>query len=1021
MERILNSPFKDVLNFRYLDVGNCSPIEKEKLYIPYHFPRWYVLKCKKEGKVPQYPTVDWPSTTGYVLHPLPSSAVRNKNFISIHTKFVKIDYPSGQSAIYFMLSFLLVLVDYDPSVLDRYSHLDLLEPFSFLASLETQLFVSYAKYITAIPMATYLQQDDLPPEPSGFPKNRRLLYRGPIKKFLLTRNRDYTTKNTRFFWSILQGVKRACAVVPDSFVESTLVKHAKILSTPSTLHSRLDPGLSGDWSDQADAADFYSEFNRKCKSLAKGFTFTMDEARSMPEASTSASFESCVLEGGQRSRVLRSIHERTPLLDSTKKYEYVPFTMDNRTDWISLNRSGFPNDRYNTGFDLHHIENLDPEDYPEVMWNEEPESRDFHLYLPSLSKPELLRMSVERDKQYEIYGTALPVDSFEHLLSQCGTPNVFVRPSALATGVLSPEAILAMDFNESGVAIEVPFHPELCAAGVIPIREPLKVRTITKGNAIEYYLSKPFQIAMWRHMQTFPQLCLTGKTLTEDVLYDMLQAERDLEKKLKIDFKFDKLVSGDYSSATDLVDILCTSGVVQPLYQQTVDANPLLKAYVQKTKGVLDSHVLIYPYALKAKFIEAGIDFIVVYISTSPKPHLAVIQVNGQLMGSPWSFPPLCFINVIGYWISLEKYTGKKIKVKDLPVRVNGDDILFRSNDEHYVIWKSTVKQLGFKLSLGKNYIHPRLFTINSILFEFIILNPDTHGYIDETGERIPVRDSYRFRKLDFFNPGLLTGQSKSTGRATDRKLPLGDIYNLCVPTAINPLQAHKWFLHYNKEQIQLITDNGKYNLFIPRHLGGLGFFLCDQVRPIVEVTHFQQRFATFLDSKIHEQLDLGIFPKKYLTAVVAEPLYRDLPNSFVKNHGIPRISVVPFGPLPAGFKEYQIDLRTPSPLTQDIQFLAPISYRLPSRSILKEFNKFFPKDLSEPENVEESLLRRSMGPERLLSNEKLRLAFEPSPDAVLFFENLASYRESYLASLPWWERYSAQEENPSGYKPRKW
>lgn len=41
-----------------------------------------------------------------------------------------------------------------------------------------------------------------------------------------------------------------------------------------------------------------------------------------------------------------------------------------------------------------------------------------------------------------------------------------------------------------------------------------------------------------------------------------------------------------------------------------------------------------------------------------------------------------------------------------MPVRVNGDDILFKCDEEfYYGFWKPAVAAIGFTLSPGKNYV----------------------------------------------------------------------------------------------------------------------------------------------------------------------------------------------------------------------------------------------------------------------------------------------------------------------------
>jgi hypothetical protein len=228
-----------------------------------------------------------------------------------------------------------------------------------------------------------------------------------------------------------------------------------------------------------------------------------------------------------------------------------------------------------------------------------------------------------------------------------------------------------------------------------------------------------------------------------------------------------------------------------------------------------------------------------------PKSGLTpVMQTTGQLMGSTLSFPILCVVNLTAYWRALERYLGKDIDVRDLPVLVNGDDILFRADDDLYDLWQKEIRDVGFELSLGKNYIHPEYLTVNSQL------------YSSKGGELHP---------LGCLNAGLLTGQSKITGRETARTAPIWDYYNEVVHNAVNPERAHKRFMHYHsstiKELSTLKTRNPSwqegsnsekkyisttYNLFLPFERGGLGFIPYPGMK--VRLTSFQRRYAAYLE-----------------------------------------------------------------------------------------------------------------------------------------------------------------------------
>jgi hypothetical protein len=328
---------------------------------------------------------------------------------------------------------------------------------------------------------------------------------------------------------------------------------------------------------------------------------------------------------------------------------------------------------------------------------------------------------------------------------------------------------------------------------VIAISEPLKVRMITKGAPFRYWISRFFQKSMWDYLQNFPCFRLTGRKLETYMLNDIVHNAN------KIGFKFDSFVSGDYSAATDNLDINYTKICFEAFLSKT--------NYSQDLSDILRS---------------------VLYEQKLCYPDGSVIQqLNGQLMGSTLSFPILCLVNMVCYHLSLEEFLQKKVDLMDLPVLVNGDDILFPSCEGLYKIWLKKITNVGFLLSLGKNYIHPNVLTVNSECY--------TYDYKNNT-----------FRKIQFLNCGLLTGQSKKGGSVSDRTLqPIYSIYNELIEKSPNPLRSHKRFLHYYKDAIKLQSCDGKhtYNLFIDQNLGGLGF-KNPAIEDKINFTNFQRKLA---------------------------------------------------------------------------------------------------------------------------------------------------------------------------------
>jgi hypothetical protein len=84
------------------------------------------------------------------------------------------------------------------------------------------------------------------------------------------------------------------------------------------------------------------------------------------------------------------------------------------------------------------------------------------------------------------------------------------------------------------------------------------------------------------------------------------------------------------------------------------------------------------------------------------------VQVEGQLMGNLMCFPLLCLQNYIAFrWIF----------PASVPVKVNGDDIVFKCTREEYERWASFVGQVGLVLSRGKTLVSEKYFSLNSAFF----------------------------------------------------------------------------------------------------------------------------------------------------------------------------------------------------------------------------------------------------------------------------------------------------------------
>jgi hypothetical protein len=139
-------------------------------------------------------------------------------------------------------------------------------------------------------------------------------------------------------------------------------------------------------------------------------------------------------------------------------------------------------------------------------------------------------------------------------------------------------------------------------------------------------------------------------------------------------------VSGDYEGATDNLN-----NHVQRF---------LLGAVLERCRFVPDS---VRSYAME---------------SLSPELYhggKSVRLLRGQMMGFLLSFPLLCLVN----YVTFKYFVRRKV-----PVKINGDDIVFRGTREEFERWADGVSSAGLKLSVGKTMVSSSYFSLNSSLFK---------------------------------------------------------------------------------------------------------------------------------------------------------------------------------------------------------------------------------------------------------------------------------------------------------------
>lgn len=148
-------------------------------------------------------------------------------------------------------------------------------------------------------------------------------------------------------------------------------------------------------------------------------------------------------------------------------------------------------------------------------------------------------------------------------------------------------------------------------------------------------------------------------------------------------------VSGDYQSATDNLPLEVAECIL----------------------GVLERRARFIPsgvFSLARRSLRATVEY-----PLGEHGACRFKQVRGQLMGNLLSFPLLCLQNYAAFRWCVNRQT-----VPDSLVRINGDDIVFRSSRQVASRWMDTVSSLGLVVSRGKTLVSSSFFSLNSTFFK---------------------------------------------------------------------------------------------------------------------------------------------------------------------------------------------------------------------------------------------------------------------------------------------------------------
>jgi len=190
----------------------------------------------------------------------------------------------------------------------------------------------------------------------------------------------------------------------------------------------------------------------------------------------------------------------------------------------------------------------------------------------------------------------------------------------------------------------------------------------------------------------------------------------------------------------------------------------------------------------------------------------------------------LCSINAAWNRAFLERVLTRKrgckvtLSLEEMPMRINGDDLLLAIPDDCYQEWKDWMSIVGLKPSMGKNYLSKDFGLINSELY----LAPKEYEPLSWEPEES------EFKRIHRIPVGLLLGMGRVQNDTRDTVKVLGDGRRISSIGARldKALEGHtepqtvEWirsmFIDCNRD----LLYSTKRDWVLPRHLGGLGMNL---------------------------------------------------------------------------------------------------------------------------------------------------------------------------------------------------
>lgn len=364
---------------------------------------------------------------------------------------------------------------------------------------------------------------------------------------------------------------------------------------------------------------------------------------------------------------------------------------------------------------------------------------------------------------------------------------------------------------------------ELPVVEPLGLAEPLKVRVITKGPPLLYFIMRQVWKKVHSALRRHRCFRLIGEPINSEYIWEMLGS------RLKDDEVF---VSGDYKDSTNNLHSW-VSNVIGDEISKVIGLSSLEQTFFIDS---LTGHLFL-PEESDCKTDKQREDLS--FTRKNPGERipdsildLMKFQKEGQLMGSITSFVVLCIANfTICRW-AMEVDKGKPMTAKTLPLMINGDDCGFKTGSKGYQYWQKIAKFSGMEESVGKTYVSREFINMNSMNFIYYPTEPEpvmTTRLVAAALTQLPITEViFRFNpfhQVSYINMGLVRGLKRSTVNglnAQERDLmTIGTHYREAQRLAPPHM---RWMvdLEFVKQNFRTLKAS-RLPWRIPEWLGGLG------------------------------------------------------------------------------------------------------------------------------------------------------------------------------------------------------